>query len=383
MLLAMTAMPVQCVCGQVVLVPAGPAVDGVRCSSCGATVRANSPQRTRRGFTPDESASPDAKSRDSDGDKFEDSGGEYDVVPGADIGKKKRNLGPGQSSEGTWVPTRGRSPESRAWGRSVPRSHGAASGSLDLLDRIRKRVELPGPFFKWSALIYPFLHPNWIRWLALSFMTTLAVGAVAVTLFVAWIVIRLGAFLAIFAISSMALVCLAFVSHVVASFVEVIEETAAGEDRLERTGDFSWWDMLPRFMQALGAAVVTAVVTYGVTYPLRRWFPWDAPELILIQSIVMYQLFPILLITNLVDGSWFPFKSLLATLRRLAVCVGCLMAFWFITAPVAVGVEYALNVLFHFHIAAGIAATGPLGATWLMFYGHWLGRLARQLTDVE
>lgn len=346
-------------------------------------MRANAPKRTRRGFRSDESAATDATARDSRRNEVEDSGGEYGVVPESETDTGKRMSGAGQSADETWVPTRGKERESGGWGKSVSRSHGTAGHSADLLERIRKPVELPGPFFKWSALIYPFLHPSWIRWLGLSFMTMLAAGAVAVTLFVAWIVIQFQLFLSIFTIATMALVCLALVSYVVASFVSVIEETAAGEDRLERMTDLSWWDMLPRFMQALGAGAVTAAVTYGVTYPLRRWFPWDAPALILLQSIIMFQLFPILLITNLVDGSWFPFKSLPATLRRLAACVGPLVAFWMITAPVAVAIDAVLTICFRVHITAGIAAAGPLGAVWLMFYGHWLGRLARQISEAE
>jgi hypothetical protein len=383
MLTAMSAIPVQCECGQVIVVPVGRPGDGVRCPSCGAIVRAKSSGRRRRESGSDEARSADATRREADAEDFEESGGEYGVVPEPEADRGMHKGGAGQSVEPTWVPTRGREPESMGLKKSARRASGAAGESADLLQRIRKTVELPGPFFKWSALVYPLLHPNWIRWLGLSFMTVLAAGAVSVSVFVAWIVIQFNLFLSIFTMSSMGLVCIALVSHVVASFVEVIEETAAGEDRLERTMDFSWWDMLPRFMQALGAAAVAAVLTYAVTYPLRRWFPWDAPELILIQSILMYQLFPILLITNLVDGSWFPLKSLPATLRRLAACVGYLFAFWMITIPVALAVDAALTVSFRFHIAAGIFAAGPLLAAWLQFYGHWLGRLARQLADVE
>jgi hypothetical protein len=342
-------------------------------------VRAKSSGRSRRGIRSEEAEA--AGARPAGAEESEESDGEYGVIREPDAQGGKRAAG--QTAGPTWVPTRGREPHAAGSNKSARRSRAGAGDSADLLQRIRKPVELPGPFFKWSALIYPLLHPNWIRWLGLSFMTVLATGAISVTLFVSWIVLRFGAFLSIFAIASMALVCLALVSHVVSSFVEVIEETAAGEDRLERTMDFSWWDMLPRFMQALGAAAIAAALTFGVTYPLRRWFPWDAPELMLIQSILMYQLFPILLITNLVDGSWFPFKSLPATLRRLAACVGYLVAFWAITVPVAVAIDAALTLSFQYHLVAGIFAAGPLIAAWLLYYGHWLGRLARQLSDVE
>jgi hypothetical protein len=341
-------------------------------------VRLNSPRRSSRGFEFDQDAS--AAAQPAASGEIEESGGEYGVIPDTESAEGKRKRGTAASAGGTWVPTRGKSPES---GRSVPRSCAISGRSPDLLERIRKPVELPGPFFKMSALVYPWLHPNWVRWLGLSFMTSLAVGAISVTLFVAWIVIRSWALLSIFAVGSMSLVCAALVSYVIASFVNVIEETASGEDRLEGMIDLSWWDMLPAFLQALGAGVVTSAVTIGVTYPLRWWFPWDAQALILTQAIIMFQLFPILLITNLVDSSWFPFKSLPATMRRLAACVGTLVAFWVITAPVIVAAVVALSEFFRIHVGAGVAAAGPIGAAALMFYGHWLGRLARQLSDVD
>jgi len=346
-------------------------------------VRLHSPRRSSRGFEFDRDAPADTAAHPAARDDVEESGGEYGVIPDPEVDTGKRKRGAGASAGGTWVPTQGKSPEPGGGGRSAPRSLGIAGRSPDLLERIRKPVELPGPFFKWSALVYPWLHPNWVRWLGLSFMTSLAVGAISVTLFDTWIVIRFWALLSIFAVGSMSLVCTALVSYVIASFVSVIEETASGEDRLEGMIDLSWWDMLPAFMQAIGAGAVSAAVTFGLTYPLRRWFPWDAPALILTQAIILFQIFPVLLLTNLVDGSWVPFKSLPATLRRMATCVVYLVAFWVITAPVVVTAAIGLAEFFRVHVSAGIAAAGPIGAAAMMFYGHWLGRLARQLSDVD
>lgn len=247
----------------------------------------------------------------------------------------------------------------------------------------RFAVELPGPFFTWSALIYPVLHPNWIRLIGLSFMATLAFLMVAGAVFVFSVIMRFGAFLSLFAVPTMAMGCLALVSYVFGCFVTVIEETANGDDRLERLIDLSWWETLPRFLRTAGAAGVAVALAFGATYPLRRWFVWNDFEMILIQRVIIFQIFPILLITNLVDESWFPIFSLLETVRRLARCIGYFVAFLLITAPISIAIDVALAQLYRWNLAAALFGTGPLAAVWLMFYGHWLGRLARQLSAAE
>ncbi len=270
------------------------------------------------------------------------------------------------------------------WGSQVPRArHGGVEETVSLGPDHRCAVELPGTFFKWSALFYPVLHPNWIRLIGLSFMSTLAFLMVAGAAFVFSVIMRFGAFVSLFAVPTMAMGCLALVSYVVGCFVTVIEETANGDDRLDRLIDLSWWETLPRFLATAGAAGVAVGLAVAATYPLRRWFVWNDFEMILIHRVIIFQAFPILLITNLVDGSWLPIRSLLETVRRLSRCIGYFVAFLLITAPFSIATDLALAQLYQWNLAAALFGAGPLGAAWLMFYGHWLGRLSRQLTAAE
>jgi hypothetical protein len=269
----------------------------------------------------------------------------------------------------------------RNWGRLTTKSH---DDTTDLLARVRREtVQLPGPFFTWPALVYPFCYPTWVRWLGLSFVSTLAVGALTVTLFVSWIVIRFQLFLSVFAIASMTLVDLALVSFVVACFVDVIEETASGEDRLEQLVDMSWWEILPRFFRMAGAAASSALVAWVLTVPLQLWFSTNEHLVPLVQIVVALQIFPILLLTNLVDGTVIPLWSLLGTVRRLAACVAYFAAFQSIATPLTFAVLLALGAMQSWHSAVALVASGPIIAGWLLCYGHWLGRLARQLAEVE
>jgi hypothetical protein len=277
-----------------------------------------------------------------------------------------------ETSPATWVPTRGPSEPKRT--RSAPRA-----AAPQPLDRSGRPLDWPGPFFTWSALVYPLVYPTWMRWLGLSVITGLAAAMVATTLFVISIIATFGAFASIFAIGGMAMGCLALVSYVIATFVMVVEQSANGEDRLSRLPDLSWWDVLPPFMSTLGAVATAAFVTCVVTLPLQHWFlPYELP-LLAIRGLIAFKLFPILLIANLVDGSWLPFHTLGVTLGRLASCAGWFALFLLLALTGTVAAVAALVALLDCNLIAGLAALGPIAAAWLLYYGHWLGRLTRRL----
>jgi hypothetical protein len=281
----------------------------------------------------------------------------------------------------TWVPVKGREVPFKRRRRLSGGTTVAGSAALE--QRSITTVELPGPFFSASAFVYPFLYPSWVRWLGIAFMSILAGLVLYITLFVSWIVIGFQLFLSVFAIAAMAMVNLALMSYLVGCFVEVIEETASGEERLEQLVDMSWFEILPRFFRVVGAAATAIFIASVLCEPLRRWARLDTPILLMIEATVIFQIFPVLLLTNLVDNTVFPFWSIPQTLRRLATCAGYFGAFQLIVAPITVGTVLALVYLRQVHFIALLAGVGPAAATWLMYYGHWIGRLARQLADAS
>ncbi len=279
---------------------------------------------------------------------------------------------------GTWVPTRGRSQPTTPYYQSNPRS--APTVRVGPIDA-DSTIDWPGPFFTFAALLYPWVHPNWIRWLGLTAATYAAVAMIAGSLFVLWVIMRFGAFVSLLATGPMAMACLATVSYVVGSFVVVVEDTAHGEDRLNRLVELSWWETLPRLLRTLGAIAATALAAYVVTYPLRRWFEPRGWQLVTIQGVFGHHVFPILLITNLADCSWVPIWSLWKTISRLVRCVGHFAAFLALTTPAMIACSVTLTTLATVSVWVQFAAAGPVISAGLMFYGHWLGRLIRQMSE--
>ena len=364
----MNAKYVQCECGQVLAVP--PKTPKVRCPKCGVVLRADAGGGPRRG--PDRGRSPGSPAPDSMDE--EDGGDQYRISSEAssDAGQ------PVEASSGTWV-SHVPIPASSAGTEGPSTGGGRRRNASATASESAGSVDLPGPFFAWSALVYPLIAPNWMRWLGLSLVTTLTTLVVAGVVFIVLVLAKFGV-LSFFAVATAATGCLALVSYVVACFVTVVEETANGEDRLYRLPGMSWWETLPPFLRAAGAAGVAVAVAYGVTYPLRRWLLWPDDWVAVIRAIVVFQLFPILLITNLVDQSVLPISSLFTTLGRLAGRAGHFAVFLLLTATATVGTAAGLEALYDLGIGATLAGSGPLIAAWLMFYGHWLGRLVRQLS---
>jgi O-antigen/teichoic acid export membrane protein len=99
--------------------------------------------------------------------------------------------------------------------------------------------------------------------------------------------------------------------------------------------------------------------------------------------VILLQIFPILLLTNLVDGTVLPLRSLGGTVRRLAAQAGYFAAFQITVALVTALVLIVVDAMHSWHWVAAVAAAGPMAATWFMYYGHWLGRLGRQLAELD
>ena len=236
-----------------------------------------------------------------------------------------------------------------------------------------QQADEPVRFFRWSSLVYPLLHPTWVRWIVLSFVTALAAGMIALT--------AKGFSEGLGPLKALVTVCLALSAYLAASFVEIIEQTAHGSDRLNHLPGFAWLEILRPFAQTAGAAVIAALAAYGLSYPLRGYL--TDTQLHLIRAISVFQLFPILLMSNLADQRWLPIASLPTTLNRFSCCAGSFVLFLIVSAVTTVVTVAPLLLLTAWDFGAGLAASGPLLSTWFMLYGHWLGRLARQLMRIE
>jgi hypothetical protein len=244
-------------------------------------------------------------------------------------------------------------------------------------------LEMPGPFFDKSTWLYPWLHPNWIHWLGLSFMTELASCMIAGAGFIFAIVVYFGLFGSIFTVASMVMGCLALSAFIATTFVRVIEQTANGVNRLERLPGLAWWETLPPFFRTVGAAGLTLLIVWAICYSVRGFVPWYDPRLLLLNAAIGYVLFPVLLLANLVEQSWLPLFSLWPTVSRVFRCGGHFVLFLMLSGMATAILVIVLVLLVLVHFALGLIAAGPLIAAWLLYYAHWLGRLARQLMALD
>jgi hypothetical protein len=145
----------------------------------------------------------------------------------------------------------------------------------------------------------------------------------------------------------------------------------------------TWWEILPRFFRVAGAAIGATVITWLLVAPMRAILSAHELALQLASGMIWLQIFPIFLITNLVDSTFFPVRSLFGTVRRLAARVGNFAAFQTFAMLLTGLVLIAVEAMRGWHWAAVVTVAGPLAAAWLLYYGHWIGRLCRHLADVD
>jgi hypothetical protein len=306
------------------------------------------------------------------------SGGGYAVPPEPPPAAAPAQLRPAQPP--IWAPASGASQPTKGRARAqtvLP------TAPLEF-EVAPEEPELPGPFFDVATLLYPWLHPTWICWLGLSFMTALAAAAIFCTMFFFVIIMSFGAFVSLFTFAAMVTVCLGLASYIATTFVWVVEQSANGDNRLQRLPGYVWYEILPPAFRTAGAAAGAIGLAVGTTYLLRQWLgEWYAPQVLLLDMVLVFLLFPITMISNSVAQSFLPIYSLFPTLFRLVKCCGHFLLFLFMAGLGAAGVTLGLIVLFALHVAAGLVAAGPVVAAWVMFYGHWLGRLARQLSAAD
>jgi hypothetical protein len=244
--------------------------------------------------------------------------------------------------------------------------------------------EFPGPFIDRSGLLYPWLHPTWMCWIGLAFMTELTACVVAGTTFFFLVAMSFGAFVSLFTFASMVVVCVGLSAYLATTFVMILEGTANGDNRLHRLPGYVRYEILGPFFRVVGADLCAIGVACSVTYVCRDWLgPWYDPRAFIVNELISFVLFPIFMITNSADQSFLPIGSLFATLRRLAFRAGHFLLFIVVSGVAWIAINAAIIALLLWHIAAGLAVAGALLATWIMYYGHWMGRLTREIAAVD
>lgn len=231
------------------------------------------------------------------------------------------------------------------------------------------------PFLSAAAVLYPWLYPNCFYWVCLSLLSCLCMAIVALSFF------TIG--LLPFWLASALMAWLAVAGYIVAAFERIIEQTAYGEDRMQGLPEIGWGEVLPPFLRAFGAMCCAIAVPVAVSYLICRWLPVPGFVMVLPGAVVAYFLFPLLLITNLIDESYIPLKSVPDVLVRASKRLGYFALFLAIIGWLSIVLAGVVGLVFYWNIVAGVFSIGPAATTWLMYYGHLLGRLGEKLMDLE
>ena len=381
----MKSLRVKCPCGKLLAVPEAGRPVKFKCPACGAILQLR-PQSTPGQATPRQSSARPTTSHD----------GAYtlatDSQPRPEASwNKEQNVGPE-----TWSPSQTTLLSSQAHNHpelvASPRTQSHSDECVDA-------DEFPGPFIDRSGLLYAWLYPTWVCWLGLTFMAEVSVWAFACTAMFFVVAMVSGAFGSLFTFGAMMTGCLGLASYLATTFICVLEGTANGDNRLHRLPGYVWYDILGPFLRTACAAAAAYAVSFCVTYGCRHWLgPWNDPrswydpQVLFLNDLIAVLFFPIFMITNSIDQSFIPVYSLFSTLRRLGKCFGHFFLFLLISG----GVWAAMSGVFWTvvrrvpdgelpigQIAAALTIAGPILSTWLLYYGHWLGRLARQLSAVD
>jgi hypothetical protein len=363
--------------------PEGSRAAKFRCPACGAVLRVR-PKGQEQPLGAAATRSGTAKIQETD-----DPG--YEIVSDSEPAPLPTPTGSPAAPVSGWVPaqavTRAKSKRKKAHAAPQGSSYGTADVAVAAED-------FPGPFIDISAIFYPFLHPTWACWIGLSFVTALALAAVGISLFFLAVIMTFGAFASAFTFASMVIGCVALVGYVITAIENVFEETANGGNRLARLPGLSFADNLPSFLRGAGALLSTIAVAGGLVYLVRNHLgQWETDEwavnpivileMMLIFDVVAWALFPIFVISNSVEQSFLPIWALHTTVRRIVRCAGYYAIFLIVSAATWIAINLLLAVLSLIHISVFLVAVGPLLAMYLMYYAHWLGRVARQMIAAD
>jgi hypothetical protein len=345
---------VQCRCGKILALPDNRREGKFRCPQCKVVLRLRSSESTS-------SASDDYRVVAEPGDP---SPAVTDELPASPV----------------WIPATDRVQASKGRTNAATILHPTKPKPDDTLEP----DDFPGPFLDRSALLFPWLYPTWACGIGLAIMTELTVCAIGATAFFLFVIMSGMAFGSLFTFASMVMVCVGLTSYVFATFEMVLEQTAHGDNRLRRLPGYVWYELLPPLKRVFGASASALAIAVAITYSCRQWLgEWYDWPVLIVTDLISFVLFPIFMISNSVEQSFLPIWGLFATLTRLARCFIYFAIFLVVAGVAWAAIGVALQLLSLIHVALAVVVAGPLLTIWLLYYGHWLGRVVRQMMALD
>lgn len=243
-----------------------------------------------------------------------------------------------------------------------------------------RQEEVPDPP-RWVFLSHVFefpwrTRPALVHWIWLS--TGLAVTG-SITVLNHWLMTELGlggVFAAMCFLLAQIAVTAWSVGFLVTCSFSIIQDTAAGNDRVEAWPDSDFRDWMIDTCVALYLFAVTGVIAWAVARLLSLAVGVLRPQLFVLHGL----LFPAALVSSLdADSVWFPYsRTVVRSLVRIPVywlaCYGLLAVVWLIT------VAGLLAVLMVTPWLLGLIG-GPLVASSVFLSARLLGRLAWKIGE--
>jgi len=239
------------------------------------------------------------------------------------------------------------------------------------------------PVLTIRALLYPWATGNWAPWLGLALMYMAGVLLLRWAIVITIMLARLLGFIGVLTFGSVVLVSFALFCYAAHVFVEVVQQTACGSDRLERLPGFDWYELLPSGLTVFFAAGCALVPASLFTYWCYATLRLSDLAATLLAAAAMLVLFPLFFLASMAGGSVLPLAGLGVTVRAIVRQAGAALAVLLASASVASAAIAAIYGAYAASRWLGHLSLGPIMITAMMIYGHLLGRLARRMMESE
>ena len=260
----------------------------------------------------------------------------------------------------------------------MPLSNRELDGPLGLQRRERLKVETdPPPEQPFLTNVFGFPYDGSVvsYWLVVAgtftFFAFLALLVQSMLLAAHSIVSAVVAFIAL---PAFWIGCWTF-SFAAACFLNIVEETAAGNNAIREWMDNTWRDWMAQLFYLL----YLACLPMAVAWPIVRLCGYTYSQAVIPLAITEFILFPILLLSALeLDSAWFPVSA--PIVESLFKVMGGWLKFYVLTgliAGVCGGLVYFAMKEAHFGLALLI---GPLFAWATFVYARLIGRLGWLIT---